>query len=292
MLRIISKNQIKFHLTIDEQIENVREACRKADAIVIGAGAGLSNAAGLSYAGKRFDDNFKDFIYKYGMTDMYTAGFYPFETQEEKWAYWSRHILMNRYSAPVGKVYTDLLKLVKNKDHFVITTNVDHQFYKAGFDSERIWAVQRDYGKIQCARGCHNKLYDNEEMVKSMVRNQHNCKIPGDIVPRCPVCHGNMEVNIRKDMFFVQDDKWYRSEERYYEFLNQIENSNVVFMELGVGYNTPSIIRFPFEKYTCNLDNAQLIRINMSSPEVPVKIRERSISIGDDIGNIIPRLID
>ena len=291
MLKIKNRNQIKFHLTIEEQIEKEKEVCSLAEAIVIGAGAGLSNAAGLSYTGKRFDDNFKDFIDKYGMTDMYRAGFYPFETQDEKWAYWSRHIFMNRYTAPVGKVYKDLLKLVENKDYFVITTNVDHQFYKAGFDSERIWAVQGDYGKIQCAKGCHNKLYDNEEMVKNMVISQEDCKIPHSLVPFCPVCHGNMEVNIRKDMFFVQDDEWYKAAERYEEFLSKIKDRYVVFIEGGVGYNTPSIIRFPFEKYTYNFSNAVLIRINMTSPEVPANIRERSISIGDDISSVITKLI-
>ncbi|MGN1318010.1 MAG: Sir2 family NAD-dependent protein deacetylase, partial [Lachnospirales bacterium] len=174
MLKIMNKNQMKFHLTLEEQIERVKEVCSMADAIVIGAGAGLSNAAGISYIGKRFDGNFKDFIDKYGMTDMYTAGFYPFKTQEEKWAYWSRHIMMNRYNAPVGEVYTDLLSLVKNKDYFVITTNVDAQFYKAGFDKDKIWAVQGDYGKIQCSKGCHNTLYDNEKLIRNMAEKQHN----------------------------------------------------------------------------------------------------------------------
>lgn len=263
-----------------------------ADVIVIGAGAGLSSAAGISYIGKRFDDNFKDFIDKYGMTDMYTAGFYPFKTQEEKWAYWSRHILMNRYNANVGKPYRDLLRLVQNRDYFVITTNVDAQFYKAGFDKYKIWSVQGDYGKIQCSRGCHNKLYDNEELVRNMGESQKDCRIPNFLVPHCPVCHADMEVNIRKDMYFVQDEFWYEAADRYEDFLNENKNRNIVFLELGVGYNTPTIIRFPFERYTYTFKNATLVRINLSRPEVPKEIENKSISIGDDIENIIPRLID
>ncbi len=292
MLKIRNKNRTKLHLTIEEKIKKAKDVCSVADAIVIGAGAGLSSSAGISYIGKRFDDNFKDFIDKYGMTDMYTAGFYPFKTQQEKWAYWSRHILMNRYNAPVGKPYTDLLNLVKNKNYFVITTNVDAQFYKAGFDKDKIWAVQGDYGKIQCSKGCHNKLYDNEELVKIMVESQHNCRVSDAIVPRCPVCHGNMEVNIRKDMYFVQDEVWYKAADKYEDFLNENKNRNIVFLELGVGYNTPTIIRFPFERYTYTFKNAELVRINLSRPEVPKEIASKSISIGDDIENIIPRLID
>jgi len=292
MLKIRNKNRTKLHLTIEEKIKKAKDVCSVADAIVIGAGAGLSSSAGISYIGKRFDDNFKDFIDKYGMTDMYTAGFYPFKTQQEKWAYWSRHILMNRYNAPVGKPYTDLLNLVKNKNYFVITTNVDAQFYKAGFDKDKIWAVQGDYGKIQCSKGCHNKLYDNEELVKIMVESQHNCRVSDAIVPRCPVCHGNMEVNIRKDMYFVQDEVWYKAADKYEDFLNENKNRNIVFLELGVGYNTPTIIRFPYERYTYTFKNAELVRINLSRPEVPKEIASKSISIGDDIENIIPRLID
>lgn len=292
MLKIRNKNRTKLHLTIEEKIKKAKDVCSVADAIVIGAGAGLSSSAGISYIGKRFDDNFKDFIDKYGMTDMYTAGFYPFKTQQEKWAYWSRHILMNRYNAPVGKPYTDLLNLVKNKNYFVITTNVDAQFYKAGFDKDKIWAVQGDYGKIQCSKGCHNKLYDNEELVKIMVESQHNCRVSDAIVPRCPVCHGNMEVNIRKDMYFVQDEVWYKAADKYEDFLNENKNRNIVFLELGVGYNTPTIIRFPFERYTYTFKNAELVRINLSRPEVPKEIASKSISIGDDIENIIHRLID
>jgi len=292
MLKIKNKSKIKIHLTLDEQIKKAREVCSMADAIVIGAGAGLSNASGISYVGKRFDENFKDFIDKYGMTDMYTAGFYPFKTQQEKWAYWSRHILINRYVAPVGKPYKDLLRLVKNKVYFVITTNVDAQFYKAGFDEDKIWAVQGDYGKIQCSRGCHNRLYDNEELVKIMAENQHNCRISDALVPHCPICCGNMEINIRKDMFFVQDKAWYEAADRYEAFLNKNKNKNVVFVELGVGYNTPSIIRFPFERYTQVFNNATLVRINLSRPEVPKEIVNKSISISDDIEIVIPRLID
>ena len=284
MFEIRNKNKIKIHLTIEEKIEKTKKVCSSADAIIIGAGAGLSNAAGILYAGKRFNDNFKDFIDKYGMTDMYTAGFYPFKTQQEKWAYWS--------NALVGKPYKDLLKLLQNKNYFVITTNVDAQFYKAGFDSNKIWAVQGDYGKIQCSKSCHNTLYDNEKLVNDMVKSQQNCKIPDVLVPHCPICFADMEVNIRKDMYFVQDKAWYDAAYKYEKFLSENKNSNIVFLELGVGYNTPTIIRFPFERYTHIFNNATLIRINLGKLEIPQKIKNKSISICNNIENVLPFLLD
>lgn len=212
---------------------------KNADAIVAGAGSGLSAAAGLTYSGERFKANFGEFIERYGMRDMYSAGFYPFPTQEEKWAYWSRHIYYNRYDVAPGEPYLDLYELLKDKNYFILTTNVDHQFWLAGFPEERIFATQGDYGLFQCARACHKKLYNNEAQVRSMVAQQKNCRIPSGLVPKCPVCGGNMEVNLRCDGYFVEDEAWMRACGRYEEFLRENKGRSVVYLELGVGMNTP-----------------------------------------------------
>lgn len=290
MLDIINKNSIKTHKTISEKISDINKLISAADAVVIGAGAGLSAAGGLCYTGDRFYNNFGDFIKAYGMTDMYTAGFYPFRTQNEKWAYWSRHIMLNRYMPMAAEVYIELLTLVKNKEYFVITTNVDAQFYKAGFEKNRIWAVQGDYGRLQCSVGCHNKLYDNEAIVTKMVNEQSDCKIPDRLIPQCPVCGGNMEVNIRKDMYFVQDEDWYSAANEYESFLKTNKNKSIVFLELGVGYNTPGIIRYPFEKYAKAFKNSFLIRINLSRHEIPSALKNKSISLDDDIADVIHKI--
>lgn len=287
MFQIIKKNQAVMQESLADKIKAAKSALQTADAIVIGAGAGLSDAGGIRYSGSRFTDNFPDFIQKYGMTDMYTAGFYPFQTQEEKWAYWARHIHLNRYAAPVGEVYTQLLELVRDQPHFVITTNVDAQFYRAGFDQTHIWAVQGDYGKLQCGRGCHDRLYDNQELVQTMLEQTKDCKIPSGLVPKCPVCGGGMEVGIRKDMYFVQDAQWYEEAGRYEAFLNRVQGQKVVFLELGVGYNTPTIIRLPFEQMTAAFPNATLVRVNLSYPDVPSKLKSKSICIQENIAEVI-----
>lgn len=287
MFQIIRKNQAVLQESLADKIKAAKTALQTADAIVIGAGAGLSAAGGIQYSGRRFTDNFPDFIEKYGMTDMYTAGFYPFQTQEEKWAYWARHIHLNRYEAPVGEVYTKLLELVQEKPYFVITTNVDAQFYRAGFDKTHIWAVQGDYGKLQCGRGCHDRLYDNFELVQTMLEQTKDCKIPTDLVPKCPVCGGEMEVGIRKDMYFVQDARWYEETGRYEAFLTRVRGQRVVFLELGVGYNTPTIIRLPFEQMTAAFPNAALVRINLSYPEAPSELKSKSICIQEHIAAVL-----
>ena len=269
--------------TLTDKAAKVRQLLLEADAVIIGAGAGLSTAAGIEYTGPRFTENFKDFIDRYGMTDMYTAGFYPFRTEEEKWAYWSRHIRMNRYDAPVGKVYKQVLELVKDIPYFVITTNVDAQFLKAGFDPLRLWAVQGDYGKLQCSRGCHDLLYDNHDLIKEMCEKQHDCRIPSDLVPHCPHCGESMEVNIRRDMFFVQDQQWYEDRARYQTFLESFKLKKIVFLELGVGYNTPTFIRYPFEQMTANWPEATLVRIGRGRVSVPAKLKKKSVSIDDGI---------
>lgn len=258
-----------------------------ADAIVIGAGAGLSAAAGLTYSGKRFKEHFSDFIHRYGMTDMYSAGFYPFSTQEEKWAYWSRHIYYNRYEPLAGEAYTELYKLVKNKHYFVITTNVDHQFWKAGFDDKRIFAVQGDYGFFQCAKACHCTLYDNEEAVRRMFDEQTDCRISSSLVPKCPVCNGEMEVNLRRDQYFVEDEAWHQAAGRYQEFLRDSRESKLLFLELGVGMNTPGIIKYPFWQMTAANPKAAYICINKGEAYCPKDIEKQSICIDGDIGEVM-----
>lgn len=291
MITIRQRNHTVRLQSLTDRVTAIRAVLEKADAVIIGAGAGLSDAAGIRYSGSRFTENFKEFIDRYGMTDMYTAGFYPFRTEEEKWAYWSRHIRMNRFDAPAGEVYKQLLELVSDKPYFVITTNVDAQFHKAGFDPKRIWAVQGDYGKLQCAFGCHDKLYDAQELITDMTERQSDCRIPSELVPRCPVCGGRMEINIRKDMYFVQDQNWYDERIRYEDFLNTVKGSNIVFLELGVGYNTPTIIRWPFEKMALKLPNATLIRINRRRADIPKQLAERGISLCEDIQTALNAII-
>ena len=269
------------------KLNKIAEYIKNADAIVLGAGAGLSASAGLLYSGKRFTDNFKEYIDRYGMQDMYSAGFYPFETQEEKWAYWSKHIYFNRYEFSVGKVYKDLLDIVLEKEYFVITTNVDHQFYKAGFPKERVFATQGDYGLLQCANGCHKKLYDNETLVYEMVEKQKDCKIPSELVPKCPVCGGDMEVNLRCDEYFVEDEEWDNSLRRYEKFIGENQNKNIVFIELGVGMNTPGIIKYSFWRMTNNIKDAKYICINLNEAYVPDEIKNKSICINSDISVVV-----
>lgn len=269
-----------------DRINKLRSLFDEAECILIGGGSGLSSAAGLTYSGERFTENFGDFIRRYSLTDMYSAGFYPFRTQEEKWAYWSRHILLNRWLPPALPLYQRLFELVKDKDYFVITTNVDAQFYKAGFASERIFAVQGDYGKLQCAKGCHDRLYDNESFVRQMIAEQKDCRIPSSLVPKCPVCGGDMEVNVRKDVYFVQDKAWYAAEGCYEDFYDRACGKKTVLLELGVGYNTPTIIRFPFERMAYENKDVFLIRMNKQYPDAILENAKRTLSFDEDINLI------
>lgn len=270
----------------ESRLLRLSNALDRADYVVIGAGAGLSAAAGITYSGKRFTDNFTDFIAKYGLTDMYSSAFYPFKTEEERWAYWARHILMNRYDTPVTDLYCLLLNAVKEKDYFVITTNVDGQFEKSGFDKERIFAVQGDYAYMQCADGCHDKLYYDESLIREMVRQTKDCRIPTELVPHCPVCDGKMDVHVRKDRFFVQDNQWYASYERYQDYMEKACSGNTLLLELGVGYNTPTIIRFPFERLAAQRKNVTLVRINRDYPEAQNLITNL-LSFDENIGSIL-----
>lgn len=278
---------IKQNLTFDEKIKSLKQLIESAEHIVIGAGSGLSTAAGFTYGGKRFEENFGPFIQRYGLKDMYSAGFYPFLTQEEKWAYWSRHIYLNRYDVEKGKPYLDLLDLVSGKDYFVLTTNVDHQFELCGFETERIFATQGDYGLFQCARACHKKLYDNEKIVREMIKEQSDCKIPSTLVPKCPVCGGNMEVNLRCDQYFVEDENWEKASQRYHQYLDKYKNEKILFLELGVGGNTPVIIKYPFWKMTSQWKKSFYVCINLNEAWAPEEIRRKSLCINGDIKEIL-----
>ncbi len=271
-------------------VEKVKTEIEHADAIVIGAGAGLSASAGFTYSGKRFADTFPDFIEKYGFRDMYSAGFYPYETPEEHWAYWSRYIFINRYQNAPKNVYHDLYNLVKNKDYFVITTNVDHCFQKAGFDKHRLFYTQGDYGLWQCSKPCHNKTYDNETAIKKMVAEQENMRIPTRLVPHCPVCGAPVSMNLRADDTFVEDNGWHMASQRYGDFIRRHKGAKILYLELGVGSNTPGIIKYPFWQMTYDNPNASYVCINLSEAYTPAEIRERSVCIGGDIGNILKQL--
>ena len=270
-----------------QRLDDAKKAIDDADYVLIGAGAGLSTAAGIDYGYDRFKLYFEDFIEKYDFKDMYTSGFYPFETQEEKWAYWARHIDTNRYNVGKTDVYQKLLELVKDKDYFVLTTNVEHQFWINGFDDERIFATQGDYGLLQCSKACHDKLYDNEKQVKEWVANTKDCKIPSELVPKCPVCGADMETNLRVDDLFVQDEKWYEMHNRYADFINKIQGKKVVFLEIGVGYNTPVIIRFPFERMTLENPDATLIRLNLYYPQPTRENNDKTISFDENVEEIL-----
>lgn len=279
--RILTQKSI---LTYSEQIGKVRQALHEADAVVIGAGSGLSTSAGLTYSGPRFQEHFGDFIQKYKIQDMYSGGFYPFETLEEHWAWWSRQIMINRYEKAPKPVYDELLKLVHDKDYFVLTTNVDHQFQLAGFDKERLFYTQGDYGLWQCSEPCCQKTWDNEETVRRMVAEQRDMRVPTELVPHCPVCGKTMTMNLRCDNTFVQDKGWYAACSRYEDFLRRHEGANVVYLELGVGGNTPVIIKYPFWKMTYQNANAFYVCINLSESYCPKEIQTRSICINRDIG--------
>ena len=274
----------------EDQIDRAAKNIRNTDCVIIGAGAGASTAAGIQYGGKRFTDNFAEFIKKYGeyyMTDMYAAGFYPYPSEEAKWGYWSKHALMNRFDPPALPLYTELYDIVKNKEYFVLTTNVDHQFYKAGFDEKRIFATQGDYGKIQCRKACHPKTYDAKDLFRKMDKARRGCLIPSELVPKCPVCGGNMAMNLRCDNYFVEDEAWHEAADRYAGFLEQNKDKKVVLLELGVGFNTPIIIRFPFEKMVRENSSYSLIRLNMDEAVVPESFGERAIGIGGDMAKAI-----
>lgn len=274
----------------ETRIEKAKKVISEADYILIGAGAGLSTAAGLEYSGDKFKNNFGDFIDKYNFTDLYTATFYNFKSQEEKWAFWARLINLNRYNTEPLKLYSEILDLVKNKEYFVLTTNVDAQFEIAGFNKQNIFATQGDYGMLQCSKACHNKLYSNKELVEKWLKDTKDCKVPSEEVMYCPVCNEEMDVNLRKDAYFVEDDYWYRQSNKYSEFLDKIKGKKVCLIEIGVGFNTPGIIRFPFEQLVKENENFSLIRINKEHPESWNDLGDNLIAFNEDTDRIIDDL--
>lgn len=279
-------------MTNNKKLTKAKLLIEQADAILIGAGAGLSASAGLQYSGRKFEHDFQDFIHQYGMTDLYTSSFYPFETEEERWAYWAKHIYAARYEPTVLPLYEELLELVADKNYFVITTNVDAQFRKAGFSQDRLFEVQGDYGINQCQRACHNTLYDNESLIRQMIPTIENCRIPSRLVPACPHCGGKMDIHIRKDEYFIQDEIWHTAYKRYQNFVQSLgERKSAVLLELGVGFNTPTIIRYPFEWMASHNDNVTLIRINKSEPEnFFTNDRKHSILFAEDARPVINSL--
>lgn len=294
--------------------EKIKAAIQNADAVIIGAGAGLSASAGFTYAGERFEKYFFDFEAKYGFHDMYSGSFTAFESLEENWAYWSRQIFLNRYMNAPKPVYEALLQLVREKNYFVITTNVDHAFQKAGFDKERLFYTQGDYGLWQCSTPCHKSTYDNETQVRQMIlaqgfeiaedgelllprdtaSTQIKMQVPASLVPLCPKCGAPMRMNLRADNTFVEDAGWHEASARYTEFLRKNvspANTHIVFLELGVGYNTPGIIKYPFWQMTFDNKNATYICINKGEVQVPEEISSRSILVDGDIGEVLESLL-
>ena len=279
------------------QAEGFEEACSRladslaaADAIVIGAGAGLSTAAGLTYGGERFRRFFGDFAKAFGITDMYSGGFYPFPKPEVTWAWWSRQIYVNRYLDPPKDTYERLRNLVDRRDYFVITTNVDHCFQRAGFDKERLFYTQGDYGLWQCSVPCNQLTYDHEPEVRRMLAEQRDMRVPSELVPHCPRCGAPMAMNLRADVTFVEDEGWHRAARRYGDYLDAHDGKRVLYLELGVGANTPVIIKYPFWRLTAANPRARYACVNLGEAFCPDEIAERSICIDADVNDVLDAL--
>lgn len=272
-----------------ENINKLKNTLQEVETIVIGAGAGLSASAGFVYNGERFKKHFAEYEKKYGFHDMYSGGFYPYATPEEMWAYWSRFIFVNRYMDVPKPVYENLLELVRDKDYFVITTNVDHCFQKAGFDKKRLFYTQGDYGLFQCSEPCSNETFDNESMVRDMMEKQSDMKIPTELIPTCPHCGKPLTMNLRSDDKFVEDEGWHQAAERYENFL-KTRNGQILFLELGVGYNTPVIIKYPFWQMTAKNPEAVYACVNYGEAVCPAEIREQAICIDGDIGKVLEEM--
>lgn len=265
-----------------ECVDRIADAIREADAILVGAGAGLSTAAGFAYAGKRFDDNFADFRDAYGITDMYSGGFYPFPDEESLWAWWSRMILLNRYDCPVGQPYLDLLNMLRGREYFVLTTNVDHQLQRAGIDHDRLFYTQGDYGLFQCSKPCHQATYDNEELVRQMAERQSDLRVPSELVPHCPRCGAPMSLNLRCDDTFVEDEGWHAAAKRYDDFLREHRCDRIVLLEVGVGGNTPGIIKYPFWRMAAQNRHATYVQLNRGEVLAPAELGEKSVILDCD----------
>ena len=303
-VRYFSRNMSFGTGTDEERIGRLNEEIKNADAIVIGAGAGLSTAAGLTYSGERFERYFFDFAKKYGIRDIYSGGFYPFPDDETRWAWWARHIYYNRYIDAPKPVYGKLFDLIKDKDYFVVTTNVDHQFQRAGFDKKRLFYTQGDYGLFQSVNASLQKTYDNEEWVmkamaaQGFVRDENGVfqvpedggvamQIPTDLIPKCPDDGSNVVMNLRADDSFVEDEGWHKASAAYSDFLRRHENLHVLYLELGVGANTPVIVKYPFWQMTLANEKAVYACINYGEEFCPGEIEKRSICIDGDIREVL-----
>lgn len=288
---MFSKMRImKSTRNFSEQIEMLRNKLNEADAVIIGAGAGLSTSAGFVYNGERFRQHFRDFEAKYGFHDMYSGGFYPYATPEEHWAYWSRYIYINRYMDAPKPVYSELYDLVRDKDYFVLTTNVDHCFQKAGFDKKRLFYTQGDYGLFQCSEPCCTETFENESMIRNMMEQQKDMHIPTELLPVCPHCGKPLTMNLRADSRFVEDEGWHKAAERYELFLRRHQYMRVLFLELGVGYNTPGIIKYPFWRMTMQNPRATYACVNFGEAICPKEIEQQSICLDGDIGEVLREL--
>lgn len=276
----------------EETIQAIRQKLRDADAILLGAGAGLSTAAGLVYDGEDFHKYFQDFIDKYHFENLYEASFGDFESSNEKWAFWSRFIQLERYQPGPLPLYQKLRKLVEGKEYFVLTTNVDHCFQKAGFPKERLFYTQGDYGLFQCSTPCHQKTYDNEEQIHAMLKEQKALQIPTPLIPKCPICGKEMSLNLRTDNTFVEDVGWHQAEERYELFLaNHYSDEKIVYLELGVGNNSPAVIKLPFMRLTLDNPQATYIRINLAFENVPLELEPQSLLLKDNLNTVIDELL-
>ena len=272
------------------QVDKLRAALATADAVVVGAGAGLSTAAGYTYSGPRFSRLFGDFAARYGFSDMYSGGFYPYDTLEEHWAFWSRYVMCNRYEPIPGRAYQQLLDLLRDRDYFVLTTNVDHCFQRAGFDKRRLFYTQGDYGLFQCSRPCCQETWDNEDAIRAMVDQQSNLRIPGELVPHCPHCGAPATMNLRSDGTFVEDEGWHKAAARYSEFLRRHEGMHTLYLEIGVGDNTPGIIKYPFWQMTATNPRATYACVNLGEAYAPRELERQSILIDASANEVIARL--
>ena len=272
------------------QIDRLRAALAMANAVVVGAGAGLSTAAGYTYSGPRFSRLFGDFAARYGFSDMYSGGFYPYDTLEEHWAFWSRYVMCNRYDPIPGRVYQQLLDLLRDRDYFVLTTNVDHCFQRAGFDKQRLFYTQGDYGLFQCSRPCCQETWDNEGVIRAMVDQQSDLRIPSELVPRCPHCGAPVTMNLRSDGTFVEDEGWHKAATRYSEFLRRHEGMRTLYLEIGVGGNTPGIIKYPFWQMTAANPRATYACVNLGEACAPRELERQSILIDASADEVIAQL--
>ena len=272
------------------QVDKLRAALAMADAVVVGAGAGLSTAAGYTYSGPRFSRLFGDFAARYGFSDMYSGGFYPYDTLEEHWAFWSRYVMCNRYDPIPGHVYQQLLDLLRDRDYFVLTTNVDHCFQRAGFDKQRLFYTQGDYGLFQCSRPCCQETWDNEDAIRAMVDQQSNLRISSELVPHCPHCGAPATMNLRSDGTFVEDEGWHKAAARYSEFLRRHEGMHTLYLEIGVGGNTPGIIKYPFWQMTAANPRATYACVNLGEACAPRELEHQSILIDASADEVVAQL--